>query len=301
MAIKYHPDKNKEENASEKFKEINEAYEVLSDPEKREVYNRFGKEGLQGQMHGNPFGNMDDIFSQLFRQHTQVHVPPIQISIPCSLEELNNGVSKTVSFDKKVTCDECKGKGGKDVMKCDQCQGRGMISRVQNMGFMTMNMQQPCPKCHGDGNMIKDVCNTCKGQKHGDKKTSIILNISPGTASNTKMVYKHQGHELENQKGDVIFLITEVPHPFFTRQNENLMYKKKISLCDALCGTTFDIKHLSGEDIRITLDSVIRPNDNKIIPNKGIANKGNLVINFEIEFPDVTPEMKDKLRHVFNP
>lgn len=299
MAVKYHPDKNKEEGATEKFKEIGEAYEVLSDSEKREVYDRFGKEGLQGHGQGNPFGGMgmgmEDIFSQIFRQQqTRVNVPIIQIDLPLTLEELNNGVSKNINLNKKVTCDECKGQGGKDVQKCDQCNGQGMISIIRNMGFMTMNMQQPCPKCHGQKTIIKDKCGKCKGEKHVDKNINLTLGIEAGTPSDARIMMKGHGHEIENHKGDILICIHQKPHPEFKRQNNDLLYNKKITLGDALCGISFNIKHPNGKDIKIDMEQV-KPKQVKIVPNSGIAGKGNLIINFEIEFPDVTPEMKEKL------
>jgi chaperone protein DnaJ len=296
LAVKYHPDKNKEEGASDKFKEIGEAYEVLSDPEKREIYDRFGKDGLQGRQQGNPFGGMDmeDILSQMFQQHTRAHIQAIQVPLSCTLEELNNGASKNININKKVTCDECHGKGGTNVTTCDQCHGRGMISIVQNMGFMTMNMQQPCPKCRGERTIIKDKCNKCKGNKHVDKNVSLTLKIEKGTPSDARIMVKNMGHELEGMKGDIIICISQQHHPHFTRQNNDLIYNKKITLGDALCGITFDVKHLNGSLLRVKMD-VVRPNDIKILPKHGINNAGNLIIKFDIDFPIMTPELKNQL------
>jgi len=303
LAIQFHPDKNKDPNATDKFKEINEAYEVLSDEEKRHIYDQFGKEGLNGQIprgnhghNGNPYGfNMEDIFSQMFQQRNQPQVPIIQISIPCTLEELNNGVSKNINLNKKVTCDECKGRGGKDIEVCSQCNGRGVVLIRQNMGFTIIEMQQTCPKCHGQKNIIKTKCGKCKGDKHIDKNINISIKIEPGTASDAKMVFQGHGHEIDNGKGDIVVCLTQQPHSYFTRHHLDLVYKKKITLRDALCGCSFNIKHLDSTILKIVTNTVIKPNDKRIIKQRGIINKGNLIIEFEIEFPNMTPEMKDQL------
>lgn len=308
LAIQYHPDKNKDPQATEKFKEINEAYEVLSNDERRDVYNRFGKEGLQG---GAPAGNafnMEDIFASFFQHAKQAPpVPIIQINVPCTLEELNNGVTKNITFNRRMNCRECKGRGAKSIEKCGQCNGRGMISIRQNIGMGLIEMQQVCPRCKGQRGVIKEKCMGCHGTKHTLENVTLTIKLDKGTPSNTKIVSQQKGHEAElspfdddrafenARKGDVVVCIVQQPHAHFQRHHNDLVYKKKITLGDALCGCSFGITHLNGQLLNIVCEKVIKPNEKRVIPKQGINNVGNLIIEFEIEFPQMTQELKDKL------
>jgi DnaJ family protein A protein 2 len=304
MAIKYHPDKNSEPGATEKFKEINEAYEALSDPDKRGVYDKFGAEGLKnnGMPSGaHPFGmNVNDLFAQFFGggggPRAQSKVEPIVINMELTLEELNNGVQKIIMLNKKASCDECTGKGGKSVEKCTQCNGTGFVTISQHMGFGMMQMRHPCGKCATTGEQIKDKCTKCNGAKLMDKQQTIHVTIEKGIASDTKMVFPNKGHEVNNASGDIIVVIRQQPHPIFTRQGNDLIMKKKITLGDALCGCSFIVKHLDGTSVMIKSDKVIRPNDTRVVRNKGINKVGNMIIHFEVMFPEITQELKDALQ-----
>lgn len=303
MAIKYHPDKNKDPEATEKFKEMNEAYEVLSDPEKKRVYDQFGVEGLKnnGMPQGaHPFGmNVNDLFAQFFNgghPRQQPKLEPIVINMPLTLEEINNGVHKIIILNKKTNCDACGGKGGKSVDKCTNCNGSGSINITQHMGFGVMQMQRSCGKCGGSGQEIKEKCDKCNGSKLMDRQHTINVNIEKGISSDAKMLFPDQGHEMNNLKGDIVVVIKQQPHAVFERQGNNLVMSKKITLGDALCGCSFTVKHLDGTVLLLESHTVIKPNDRKVIKNHGINKTGDLIVNFEVVFPEITPEMKEAMQ-----
>jgi len=185
MAIKYHPDKNPgDKNAEEMFKKVGEAYETLSDPEKRKIYDRFGKEGLTNQG-GMGAHSAADIFSQFFGgmgfggfgNSGPRRGDNISSALQVSLEDLYNGKKQKMAVTRNVICSSCKGTGAKNGIKpkkCSECDGRGIKVVIRQMGMMIQQSQQECPVCHGSGEIIneKDKCTQCKGRKVVSEKKS---------------------------------------------------------------------------------------------------------------------------------
>ncbi|ODV86149.1 hypothetical protein CANARDRAFT_197237 [[Candida] arabinofermentans NRRL YB-2248] len=305
-ALKNHPDKNPSPEAAEKFKEISHAYEILSDDQKRDIYDQFGEEGLNGGGPGGMGGGMDgsDIFSQFFgggmggsssRPSGPQKGKDIKHSISCSLEELYKGRTAKLALNKTVLCSGCKGKGGKNVKKCSSCNGQGVKFITRQMGPMIQRFQTTCEVCNGEGDIVapKDKCSICNGKKISNERKILEVHINPGMKSGQKIVFTGEGDQHPDIiPGDVIFVVDEKKHDKFTRKNNDLYYECKIDLLTALSGGYFTISHLNGELLKIEIipGEVISPGMIKMINDKGMPIQrhggfGNLYIQFEIEFP----------------
>ncbi|KAH3663341.1 hypothetical protein OGAPHI_005331 [Ogataea philodendri] len=305
-ALKYHPDKNPSPEAAETFKEMSAAYEILSDPDKRDTYDQFGEEGLTGGGPGGMGGmNGADIFSQFFGgfggfggqrgPSGPQRGKDIKHTISCTLEELYKGKTTKLALNKTVLCATCKGKGGKDVKKCSSCDGMGMKFVTRQMGPMIQRFQTTCEVCNGEGDIIspKDRCQTCKGKKVVNERKILEVHIDPGMQAGQRVVFSGEGDQQPDIiPGDVIFVIDEKKHPLFRRQGQDLFYDAKIDLLTALAGGEFAIKHLSGDYLKVEIipGEVISPGTVKVLEGKGMpvqrhGGNGNLFINFEVVFP----------------
>merc|ERR1712159_266205 len=229
LTMKHHPDKGGD---PDKFKEMTAAHSVLSDPEKRRNYDRFGEEGVDG---GGPSG--DDLISQMFgggggrRQRGPKQGESVQHPLPVTLENLYGGVTKKLKIQRQ-TIDKSEG-----VKKCQACGGKGVTIRTVRMGPMIQQMQAACQQCEG------------QGFSYTLKRTSEILevNVPKGAKDGHKVVFHNKADEIpDGEAGDVIFVLKEKEHDVFKRHGADLYIKKKISLVEALCGFTMELKKLDG-------------------------------------------------------
>ncbi|KAK6205002.1 dnaJ class heat shock protein [Scheffersomyces amazonensis] len=302
-ALKYHPDKNPSPEAAEKFKEISHAYEILSDDQKREIYDSYGEEGLSGQ--GGPGGmGAEDIFSQFFGGSfggagagRPTRGKDIKHAISCTLEELYKGRTAKLALNKTVLCNTCNGLGGKEgkVKKCSGCNGTGTRFVTRQMGPMIQRFQTTCDTCQGTGDICdpKDRCTTCKGKKTQQERKILQVHIDPGMKDGQRIVFSGEGDQEPGiTPGDVIFAVDERPHDKFTRKGNDLYYEAEIDLLTALAGGEFAFKHVSGDYVKVTLypGDVISPGAVKVVENQGMpiyrqGGKGNLFIKFAIKFP----------------
>lgn len=321
LALKYHPDKNPD--AGDKFKEISHAYEILSDPEKRQLYDQYGEEGLNA---GGGMGGMDaeDLFSQLFggfgggrrqpsgprRGKDMVH------ALKVSLEDLYNGKTSKLALQKHVLCKTCDGRGGKEgsVHKCKTCNGQGIRLITRQMGPMVQQMQQPCGDCNATGEIIdeKGRCTDCHGKKVKVEKKILEVHIDKGMREGQKITFSGEGDQGPNViPGDIIIMIEEKPHKHFKRVGDDLIYEAQIDLLTALAGGQFAIPHL---DDRVLLVSIlpgeaIKPDSQKVIPHEGMPaprthSKGHLFVKFTVEFPQphwTSPERIAALETILPP
>lgn len=316
-ALKYHPDKNPSEEAAEKFKEISAAYEVLSDSQKRQIYDDYGIEGLQGGGPGGMGGaGMDDIFSQFFGGgfggQQQSRGPPrgkdIKHGISASLEELYKGRVAKMALNKTVLCGPCEGRGGKagSVKKCTACGGRGIRFVTRQMGPMIQRMQVHCDACGGEGDVIdsKDRCKSCNGKKTTSERKVLQVNIDAGFKDGQRIVFKGEGDQEPGvTPGDVIFVVQEKKHELFKRSGDDLVMEKEIDLVTALTGGEFNIKHVSGDYLKVQIipGEVIAADSVKVIEGKGmpvqkLGGYGNLFIKFSIKFPSDHFTSEDNLK-----
>lgn len=312
-ALKYHPDKNPSPEAAEKFKEMTAAYEVLSDPEKREMYDQYGEQGLGGNGMG---GGMDasDIFSQFFgggmggqsRPQGPRRGKDIRHSISCTLEELYKGRTAKLALNKTVLCKGCDGKGGKNVKKCTSCNGSGYKFVTRQMGPMIQRFQTECDQCHGQGDIMSaaDRCKQCNGKKVASERKILEVNVVPGMKAGEKVTFRGEGDQGPDIiPGDVVFIIDEKPHPSYTRKGDDLYHEQKIDLLTALAGGDVAFQHISGEWLKLSIlpGEVIAPGTTRVVTGKGMpiprhGGYGNLIIKFDVEFPPPGFASEDKLK-----
>ncbi|KAH7727723.1 heat shock protein 40 [Aphelenchoides avenae] len=311
LALKYHPDKNP--NEGERFKLISQAYEVLSDPKKREIYDRHGEEGIKEGGGGGGMHNPMDIFDMFFggggfsrQRETKARDTIHQLSVP--LEKLYNGCTKTLKVSRHVICAKCNGAGGnKDsITKCNNCGGTGAeIHHAQIGPGLVQRIQRTCPQCQGEGEVIKDQCKQCKGKKRVKSEETIDVHIEKGMKDGHKITFYGKGdQEVGLEPGNIIIVIDELEHPVYTRGGDNLIVNLSVTLTEALCGFT---KHIETLDKRTLVfhqlpGEVVKHNDTRVIHGEGMPHfkhpdeKGDLIINFKVDFPEVIPTKNlDKL------
>lgn len=301
LALKHHPDRGGDKD---KFQELQTAYEVLTDKEKRDVYDKYGEEGLK-EGGGGAGGGMDDILSQMFggRGRAQQSGPkkgkPVMHPLKVTLEEIYSGKKTKIAVNRERICGKCEGKGGKEgaVQKCGTCRGRGMVNKMQMLGpGMYSQSTGPCDDCRGQGEVIdeKNKCKTCNGKKVVKEKKILEAEIDKGAPNNQQYNFHGEADEFPGaEPGDVIIVVQEQPHKRFKRKGADLLIEKEITLCQALTGVDFTITHLDGTKIRIqnTPGEVIKPDDLKTIPDKGLPfhkqsyKFGNLFVMFKVTFP----------------
>lgn len=302
----WHPDKQKTEEdkrkGEEKIKEINEAYAVLSDEEKRKIYDKFGKEGLNGGgMDPSGFDFADFIFGSHFRKQEK-HVDFIKIKVPIKLEDSYKGTTIVKEYTKYKKCESCDGTGNKDKQehKCSECKGNGVITQAINMGGYATRVQTTCNKCEGSG-LSKDCkqCKVCDGDGSMKCKTNLTITIPKGIANGTTLVHRGIGHEVDSIVGDVHVAITIQPHETFKQHFEtkelqmdqhDLFMTCKITLAESLTRLSKTFEHLDKRFLTIIEEGPIRHGTIKQIPKEGMpindtSSKGNLYIFFDVEYP----------------
>jgi len=308
LAVKWHPDKNpnNKEEAETKFKEISEAYGVLSDSEKRNIYDKYGEKGIQQHEGGGAGHSPEDIFSmffggrspfsgdeEMYEQQTKKTDPKI-VEIPTNIKELYSGSKKKITLKLKKLCNDCNGNGGKNMKSCDKCNGRGIIVINRMIGpGMVQRMQSMCDKCNGSKKIAEKKCNSCDGNKVTIVEKPFILEITPGTTNGTQKIFQDMGDQLPDEiKGDVIFIVKETNNTLFKRVDNNLIFNHTVKLCDSIVGTTICFTHINGEKIVFKEENMIKENSYSIVKNKGMpildqpGKFGNLYVVYSIEYPD---------------
>ncbi|MCL7028209.1 hypothetical protein MKW94_027813 [Papaver nudicaule] len=318
-AIKNHPDKGGD---PEKFKELAQAYEVLSDPEKREIYDQYGEDALKEGMGGGGGGHDPfDIFSSFFGGGSpfggggssrggrrQRRGEDVMHSLKVSLEDLYSGTSKKLSLSRNVICSKCTGKGSKSgaSVKCAGCQGSGMKVSIRHLGpSMIQQMQHPCNECKGTGETIsdKDRCPQCKGEKVVQEKKVLEVHVEKGMQNAQRITFPGEADEApDTVTGDIVFVLAQKDHPKFKRKGDDLFVEHTLSLTESLCGFQFSLTHLDGRQLLIKTNpgEVVKPDSFKAINDEGMPMyqrpfmRGKLYIHFTVDFPDSLPVEKCK-------
>lgn len=311
LAIKFHPDKGGD---PEKFKEINAAYEVLSNEEKRKTYDRFGLDGLKNDgMNASGFGDIFDIFmggrKRGPRETPQLKptVRPVEIS----LRDAYHGKTVTINVERNVVCGGCQGKGGSDPKNCTTCKGKGVVVKMQQLapGMFTQT-QAECRDCSGNGKIIekKNLCKECGGKKMAVKNEKIEVPIPGGTPDEDKIVVSGKGNEHpEYRTGDLIIIVKVKPHPTFKRVNNHLHMEMTISLIEALTGFSFNLEHLNDHTVTIASPpgNMVSHKETMKVNNMGMPHPrspmsfGDLFITFMVQLPDaLTADQVAALRKV---
>jgi molecular chaperone DnaJ len=283
MALKYHPDRNPgNKEAEERFKEAAEAYDVLGDPEKRRKYDQFGHEGVRGtaardftdindifttfgDIFGGSFGG--SIFDEVFggtrtrrrsASYTGTPGSDLRVMLHLTLEEIATGVEKKIKVKRLKRCDTCSGSGakpgsGKDA--CPQCNGSGELRQVSRSMFGQFVNITTCPTCGGEGRVIRQPCSTCGGEGRVHGETTIKVNVPPGVAEGNYIPLQGQGNagRRGGPAGDLIVEIQEEPHPYFTRNGDDIIYDLLISFPTAALGGEVEIPTLTSK-AKLTID-----------------------------------------------
>ena len=319
-AIQYHPDKNQGDSAAEdKFKEAAEAYEVLSNSEKKQRYDQFGHAGVGSSAAGGAggfgggFSNMEDIFSNfgdIFGGHfgggggfggqrgggRRVNKGSnIRVKVKLNLEEITNGVTKKIKINKYVSCDTCSGSGAKggDSGKstCSTCSGSGQVTRMQRTILGQMQTRAVCPTCGGEGSTVIDKCTSCHGEGIVKKEEVISIDIPAGVGEGMQLSISGKGNAARRGgvNGDLLVVIHEIEHPDLIRDEDNLIYNLNLSIPEVVLGTTVEIPTVTGK-VKVKIDAGTSPGKILRLRGKGIPEingygKGDLLVNISVFIP----------------
>ncbi|SMC97187.1 molecular chaperone DnaJ [Pedobacter nyackensis] len=322
LAIKFHPDKNPDDKSAEdKFKEAAEAYEVLSNPEKKQRYDHYGHAGVGGASSGGGYGgggmNMEDIFSQFgdifgsgggggspfesfFGGGQQrsgrrvVKGTNLRIKVKLTLEEIANGTEKKIKVNKQITCKSCDGSGAKDrssVSTCKTCGGSGAVRRVTNTILGQMQTTSTCPTCNGSGSQITAKCGSCHGEGIVRGEETITINIPAGVSDGMQLSMSGKGNAAPSGgiPGDLIILIEEIPHETLKREGNNVVYDLHVSIIDAALGYSAEVPTIDGKaKIKIepgTQSGKLLRLKGKGIPEINSYHRGDEIIHVNIWTP----------------
>ncbi len=318
LAMKYHPDRNAGDNAAEeKFKDVKEAYEVLSDSKKRAAYDQFGHAGVDPSMGGAGFSqgnaNFSDIFGDVFGDifggtrgggsgSRSRRGSDLRYNLELTLEQAINGTSTKIRIPTLVTCSSCQGSGAKKGSKptnCPSCKGAGQVRMQQ--GFFSI--QQTCPTCHGSGTIIKDPCNSCRGQGRIEEYKTLSVKIPPGVDQGDRIRLSGEGEAGEHGSppGDLYVHISIKEHPIFVRDGQNLFCEVPISFTTAALGGELEVPTL---DSRVKLKIPEGTQTGKLFRLRGKGVKsvrgrevGDLLCRVIVETPvHLSDEQKNILR-----
>jgi molecular chaperone DnaJ len=327
VAMQFHPDRNPGDKAAEeKFKEAAEAYEVLSDAEKRAQYDRYGHAGVSGNGRGGFSGgnmNMDDIFSQfgdIFGDDIfgsffgggrrgggggrtrGVRGSNLRVKIKLNYEEIAKGVSKNIKVKKYVSCTTCSGSGAKDknsVQTCSTCGGSGQVRRVSNTFLGQMQTVTTCPTCNGEGSIVTAKCSVCKGEGRVYGEETVTIDIPAGVQEGMQLSVGGRGNagERGGPPGDLIILIEEEQHPELHRDGLNVAFELHISFTDAVFGLQAEVPTIDGKaKIKIppgTQSGKIFRLKGKGFPGVNTYERGDQLIHVNVWTPqNVTAEEK---------
>jgi molecular chaperone DnaJ len=312
MAVKYHPDKNPgDKTAEDKFKEAAEAYEVLSNTDKRAQYDRFGHNmpgaggfGGGGMNMEDIFGQFGDIFGGAFgdafgggggqRGRRVNKGSNLRVKVKLTLEEIATGVEKKIKLNKYVGCTTCKGtgaEGGSGFSTCGTCKGQGQVSRVQNTILGRMQTTAVCPECSGEGKIITNKCNVCFGNGIVEGEEVVAINLPAGVQDGMQLSMRGKGNAAARGgiPGDLIIVIEELDHEHFKRMGNDIYYELFISFPDAVTGTQLEVPTLDGK-VRIKIDAGTQPGKLLRLRSKGLPSieghgKGDMLISINVWTP----------------
>ena len=327
LAMKYHPDQNPgDKTAEEKFKEINEAYEVLSDADKKARYDQYGFAGVDPNFNPNAgfggfggggfgFGDLGDIFGDFFgggtasssgRRRGPAKGQNVVSEIEISFEDAAFGCEREITFSRIETCSTCHGTGAKEgtsPQTCSYCHGTGTVRTQQNFMGMTMQSNQPCPKCGGTGTIITDPCTACRGKGKVRHTKTIRVKVPAGIDDGQSFRVRDEGNAGANggPNGDLLVTVSVRKHPIFTRDGANVMCQMPISFTQAALGASIEVPTLDGK-VRYQIPEGTQTGTTfrlrgKGIPYVGYKTRGDQYVTVTVETPThLSREQKELLK-----
>ena len=304
LALKYHPDRNPDDkSAEERFKQINEAYEILSDDEKRQIYDRYGKDGLERQGKGfsgdfSGFGSIfEDLFGQAFgfgssrreRGDSEKYELDFLMRLDLSFKEAVFGCKKSISIVYKTPCKDCNGSGSADKQPttCPDCRGKGQVFVQQ--GFMAFG--QTCPRCQGSGNVITNPCKACKGDGFTTKSEEVEISVPAGVDTEMRLRISGKGNQAKSgARGDLYLVLYVQDDAHFIRNGNDIYIEVPVFFTQILLGAKIHIPSLSGEPIELNLPPNTKDKEQFVFRDEGIADvngrgKGRLIAQVSITYP----------------
>ncbi|MBI2767783.1 MAG: molecular chaperone DnaJ [Chloroflexi bacterium] len=324
LAMDYHPDRNSAPDAHERFKELNRAYEILSDPEKRAAYDRFGHAAVDGSNGGGPqgfdgFGNFDgfgDIFDAFFggnarggrRRRGPARGADLRYNLRLTFEEAVFGTEKEIEFNRPERCERCTGKGtepGTDLVVCPECNGAGEIRRAQQSIFGQFVNVSACGRCQGEGRIVESPCTVCRGSGRQKKARKIQVKVPAGVDDGAQIRLTGEG-EAGGHGGDygnLYVALSVAPHPRFERVDDHILLEQPVNIAQAALGARISIPTLDG-DMEFEVPAGTQSGEEFIIRNKGVPHlrgmgRGDMVVRVHAVIPeeldDAQRELLEKL------
>jgi molecular chaperone DnaJ len=319
LAMQYHPDRNPDDKASEeKFKEAAEAYEVLNDDNKRTQYDRFGHEGMRSGGYGSQgFSDINDIFSHFSdifgggssifddflggnqrtrsgRRSSGIPGSDLKVTLKLALEEIATGVAKKIKIKKLVKCSQCNGTGaesGTSTKACPVCHGSGEVKTVSRSVFGQFVNISACSNCNGEGTVVEKPCKKCIGDGRTNDEITLTINVPAGVHEASYMTLRGEGNSGKRggPAGDIIAVFQEIPHQYFTREGDDIVYDLFISFPTAVIGAEVEVPTLNGKAI-IKIEAGIQPGKLLKMRDKGIkhlnqSGHGDQLVRVNLEIP----------------
>ena len=332
MAMQFHPDRNPDDKAAEeKFKEAAEAYDVLSNDDKRTNYDRFGHDGVRSSAYGSTgFNDINDIFthfsdifggSSIFddffgggqrqrgrRRATGIQGSDLKINLKLTLEEISQGITKKLKIKKQVKCNQCNGTGaeaGTSTKTCPVCHGSGEVKTVSRSVFGQFVNITSCNNCNGEGNVIDSPCKKCSGDGIVNEEVSVSINVPAGVHEGSYMTLRGEGNagKRGGQPGDIIVIFQEIPHEYFIREDDDIIYDLFISFPKAVLGSDVEVPTLNGKAI-LKLDAGTQAGKLLKMREKGIkhlnqSGHGDQLVRVNIDIPKkITQKEKEILKEL---
>jgi len=312
LAMKYHPDRNKSPDAEAKFKEINEAYEVLSDPEKRAAYDRFGHAGVEALERGRPFdgarfGGWGDIFEAFFGATTARRQPQRgadrRATVELELAEAAFGCEKEVEVVRVEECPRCGGGGaepGSRPLICPSCRGAGEVRRVHRSFFGQFINVATCPQCRGEGTVLAHPCRQCGGAGRQRRARRLWVKIPAGVDDGTQLRLTGEGDAGQNggPPGNLYVVVRVRPHPLFRREGYDLVYELDLNIAQAALGCRVAVPTLEGEEEALHVPPGTQPGQEFVLRGRGVPHlhdggRGDLRVRVKVSVPkELTPQQR---------
>jgi molecular chaperone DnaJ len=313
LAMEYHPDRNKDDGAEARFKEVSEAYEVLSDPEKRQLYDRFGTVGDRFDSFSG-FGGLGDIFDSFFggsfsqQKRGPQRGADLRYAMTIDFEEAVFGTEKEIEITRQETCSECRGIGsapGTDPVRCELCNGTGQVRRVQQSVFGQFVNIATCERCRGEGRVITDPCRICRGSGRERRTRNLVVKIPAGVDDGSQLRLTGEG-EAGNRggsSGNLYVSLRVREHPIFSREDDQVLQVVDVNVAQASLGATIEVPTLEGVE-QIDLKRGTQTGDVIRLKGRGAprlrgGGRGDMLIHVNVAVPtNLTAEQKDLLKQL---